>query len=198
METDVQTKKKTSQDKTRNRKRVSCRGLHRKRPVREREREREREIHRTFSVANVCIITSTATELKKTTLHDDSRCNNCSRSGTRTRTRGKVTYWFPKRGFKTSSTSLFFSFATNSFRRRCRLGNGQVWTEVVGVSTSSSVRRIPTHASLFARHAPCEKHTSGAAKFGKVKQRRKGSDEETEEEEEEEENCVRKRRQTGP
>jgi hypothetical protein len=52
---------------------------------------------------------------------------------------------------------------------------------------------------LFARHAPCEKHTSGAAKFGKVKQRRKGSDEETEEEEEEEEeNCVRKRRQTGP
>lgn len=34
----VQKKKKTSQDKTRNRKRVSCRGLHRKRPEREREK----------------------------------------------------------------------------------------------------------------------------------------------------------------
>jgi hypothetical protein len=74
METDVQKKKKTSQDKTRNRKRVSCRGLHRKRPEREREREREREkeIHRTFSVANVCNITSTATEIRTTTRHEDS------------------------------------------------------------------------------------------------------------------------------
>jgi hypothetical protein len=97
---------------------------------------------------------------------------------------------------KPLAQAFFFSFATNSFRRRCRFWNGQVWTEVVGVSSSSSVRRIPTHASLFARHAPCAKQTSGEAKFGKEKQRRKGSDEETEEEEDE--NCVRKRRQTGP
>ncbi len=37
-----------------------------------REREREKEIHRTFSVANVCNITSTATEIRTTTRHEDS------------------------------------------------------------------------------------------------------------------------------
>ncbi len=113
METDVQKKKKTSQDKTRNR----------KRPQRERERQTDREIHRTFSVANVCNVTSTATEIKKTTRHDDSSDATTAVDPVQEQEQeqeGRSLTRFQNVVSKPLAQAFFFSFATNSFRRRCR------------------------------------------------------------------------------